>query len=143
MKGYDKMANKIISGLGFHHIALKAADFDKSYEFYTKLGFEPFEAWGEGDGRAQMFDMGDGSILELFAGAKDIPDTGKFLHFAMKCDDVEKAYDTALAAGARPITPPKCVPLNSTPKKMTLQCAFVYGPDNEQLEFFKIVEIEA
>lgn len=136
------MANKIISGLGFHHIALKATDFDKSYEFYTKLGFEPFEAWGEGDGRAQMFDMGDGSILELFAGGKNLAENGLYPHFAMKCDDVEAAYNTAIAAGARPMSPPKCVPLSSTPKKMTLQCGFVFGPDNEQLEFFKILEIE-
>ena len=32
------MANEIIKGMGFHHMALYVSDFDKSLAFYQKLG---------------------------------------------------------------------------------------------------------
>lgn len=138
------MANEKIAGLGFHHIALKAADFEKSYKFYTEgLGLKPVVTWGEGDHRIQMLDLGDGGILELFAGGKDLSDNGKWIHFAMRTDDVDAAYAAALAAGAKPITPPKEVALDSKPYKMTIRCGFAAGPDNEQLEFFKVISTEA
>lgn len=135
--------NKVIPGLGFHHIALKVRDFKKSCDFYKALGLTPIVGWGEGNGEILMFDLGDGGILELFAGGGDsLSENGKWLHFAMKTDCVDTAYEAAIAAGARPMTPPKEVPLDSRPYKMTLKIAFVYGPDNEQLEFFKVISRE-
>lgn len=133
------MANEIIKGMGFHHIALKAVDFDTSVKFYTALGMKFYTQWGEGDGRIAMFDLGDGGILELFAGGKEGENTN-YIHFALKVDDVDAAYDTAIAAGAKPKSAPKVVPLDSAPVKLTLNCGFVYGPSGEELEFFRIVE---
>lgn len=131
--------NKVISGLGFHHIALKVKDFEKSYKFYTDLGLTPYASWGEGSGRVQMFDLGDGGILEMFAGATDeLAPVGNWQHFAMKCDDVDAAYEKALSVGARPHIPPKDAALDSKPEKMLLHIAFVLGPDDEQLEFFSV-----
>ena len=57
----------------------------------------------------------------------------------MNVDDVDAAYETALAAGAKPKSAPVVVPLDSYPVKLTLNCAFVYGPAGEELEFFKIL----
>lgn len=133
--------NKVIKGLGFHHIALKVKDFKKSYEFYTKgLGMTPLVGWGEGSGEIQMLDLGNGDILELFAGGNDeLSDNGKWLHFAMCVDDVDAAFASALEAGARPHIRPKDVLLDSRPYKMTIRIAFVIGFDNEQLEFFTVV----
>ena len=109
------MANEIVSGMGFHHVALKAHNFDASLKFFTEgLGMKFFTMWGEGDGR-------------------------RYIHYAMKVDDVDAAYNTAIAAGAKPKTAPKVVPLDSHPVKLTLNCAFVYGPSGEELEFFKIL----
>ena len=35
------MANTCIPGCGFHHLALRVRDFDKSYKFYTEtLGWD-------------------------------------------------------------------------------------------------------
>ena len=135
------MANNIIKGLGFHHIALKTNDFDKSVEFYKALGLTFVVGWGEDDKRIAMFDIGDGGRFELFAGGNDeeFPTLGKYMHFAMCCDDVDEAYKTALAAGAKEMTPPKTVPLESYPEKIAIRIAFVYGPSGEQLEFFKQV----
>ena len=133
--------NTKIPGLGIAHIALKAKDFEKSYKFYTEgLGMIPYLAWGEGDSRAQMLKFGDGAgILELFAGGDDSAAKGKYIHFAYSVDDVDAAYAAAIAAGAKPLTPPKTVPLKSTPREATFNCAFVIGPDGEQIEFFKEV----
>lgn len=136
------MANEIIQGMGFHHIALKAADFDAAFKFYTEgLGLKFYTSWGEGDGKIAMLDLGDGGILELFAGGEDIPQTSpRYIHFAVKVDDVDAAYAAALKAGAKPKSEPKVVPLDSAPVKLTLNCGFVYGPCGEELEFFKILE---
>lgn len=134
------MANEIIKGMGFHHVALKATNFEESFKFFTEgLGMKFYTQWGEGDGRIAMLDLGDGGILELFAGGAEGPNTN-YIHFAMKVDDVDAAYATALAAGAKPKMAPKVVPLDSAPVKLTLNCAFVYGPSGEELEFFRIVE---
>lgn len=134
------MANDIIKGLGFHHIALKANDFEKSREFYKALGLKEIVGWGEGEKSVLMFDLGDGGRLELFAGGSDkYQAEGKYMHFAMCCDDVDAAYETALKAGALPYTPPKTVPLESYPEKISIRIAFVLGPSGEQLEFFKQV----
>ena len=136
------MANEIIKGMGFHHVALKATNFEESFKFFTEgLGMKFYTQWGEGDGRIAMLDLGDGGILELFAGGAEGPNTN-YIHFAMKVDDVDAAYATAIAAGAKPKSAPKVVPLQSAPVKLTLNCGFVYGPSGEELEFFRIVEAE-
>ncbi len=131
--------NNIITGAGFHHIALRANDFEASIKFYNALGFNVVTQWGEGDGRIAMLDMGDGTIIELFAGGKDEPADGRFFHLAIKADDIEAAYNTAINAGATTKIAPKIAPIDSKPEPMTLHIAFVFGPSGEVLEFFKIV----
>ncbi len=133
------MANEIIKGMGFHHIALKAVDFEKSLEFYTALGLKFYTQWGEGNGRIAMLDLGDGGILELFAGGNG-GSNATYIHFALKVDDVDAAYAKAIEAGATPKSEPKVVPLDSAPVKLTLNCGFVYGPSGEELEFFRVLE---
>ena len=48
-------------------------------------------------------------------------------------------YEIALKAGFKPHIAPKVVPLDSSPEKLSINIAFVIGPDNEQVEFFKEV----
>ena len=137
------MANDIIKGMGFHHVALKTADLAASIAFYEKLGMKFYTSWGEGDGRIAMMDFGDGGILELFAGGHgDEQANPRYIHFALKVDDVDAAYAAALEAGAKPKSAPKVVPLNSKPVKLTLNCGFVYGPDGEEVEFFRVLSAE-
>lgn len=123
---------------GFHHIALKAADFDKSVEFYKALGLVERVRWGEGDKRAIMLDMGDGGRIEIFADgeSKERIDE-RFLHLAFRTDDVKAVYETALKAGAiSKYAPYEASPPDAFPS-IKMQVAFVYGPDGELLEFFK------
>ncbi len=134
------MANSIIGGMGFHHVALRCADIDRSLSMYRALGMTEVVRWGEGEKLIVMLDVGDGGRIELFADGSDAyAEEGKWQHFALCVDDVDAAYETALAAGFKPHTPPKTVPLPSTPAGVTIHIAFVQGPDNEQVEFFKEV----
>lgn len=136
------MANEIIKGMGFHHVALKANDFEESFKFYTEgLGMKFYTSWGEGNGKIAMLDLGDGGILELFAGGEKIESTNNgYIHFAVKVDDVDAAFNRAIEYGATVMSEPKVVPLDSAPVKLTLNCGFVYGPSGEQIEFFKVVD---
>ncbi len=139
------MSNQTLRGLGYAHIAIAAKDFDKSLAFYEALGLKRYTAWGEktavSDARIALLDMGDGSLVELFAK----PDlTGEragspYLHFAFAVQNVDEAYRVALAAGAVPVSAPAEMPLDSHPISLTLRVAFVKGPSGEELEFFKTV----
>jgi glyoxylase I family protein len=130
--------NKVIPGLGFHHAALKVKDFEKAVAFYRDgLGMTPVVGWGEGDNRAQMLDLGDGGILEIFAGGSDeLQAKGKYQHIALTTASVDQAYEAALKAGAKPLTPPKQVDIDANPAPISLYIAFVIGPDGEEVEFF-------
>ena len=133
------MANKKIPNIGVHHLALSAADFDKSVKFYTEgLGFETVAAWGEGTGRAVLLDIGSGSHFEIFAnGNANAQQNEKFVHFAFATSNPDIAYQNALAAGAVSHIEPKDV-IGVIPN-MSVRIAFVKGPDNEVLEFFKVL----
>jgi catechol 2,3-dioxygenase-like lactoylglutathione lyase family enzyme len=135
------MANKKISGAAFHHVALRTTDLERSVKFYKALGMEEIVRWGEGTFEIVMLDIGDGGRIELFANrGVDYPAEGRWQHFAISVDDVVAAYELALSLGAKPLIAPKIAPLDDArPAPMSIQVAFVEGPDGEQLEFFKQV----
>ena len=135
------MANEVLKNAGFHHVALRCRDIEKSLEMYKALGMTEKVRWGENESLIVMIDIGNGDIIELFAdGGDKYAEEGKWQHFAVTTEDVELAYETALKAGFTSLTAPKTVPLDSSPEKMTIQVAFVKGNDNEQLEFFRVIE---
>ena len=125
---------------GFHHIGLKYKELERSLKFYTAIGLREVVRWGDVGDEIVMLAMSDGGIIELLPYRdEEFSEKGKWIHFAIKVDDVDLAYNTALNAGAVSVTAPKVVPLNSRPEKMAINIAFVKGPDGEELEFFKIV----
>ena len=131
--------NETIGGGGFHHVAIRAQDFDASVRFYTKaLGFREKIAWGEGAKRAIMLDAGDGNYMEIFAGGSDSPKPeGAILHFALRTSDCDAAIARARAAGATVTVEPKDVDIPSTPGPTPVRIAFCKGPDGEIIEFFQ------
>ena len=132
------MANSVIHGASFHHVALKVNDFDASIAFYKALGFEVYKYWGEGDNRAAMLDIGSGEYFEIFAGGSDETPYGRFFHLAVRCDNCDEAFDAAIKAGAREKIAPKDVDIASKPAIYPVRIAFVYGPDGEEIEFFQV-----
>ena len=134
--------NKVLSGSGYHHIALRARDFEKSFAFYTEgLGFTLAHQWGEGEGRIALLDMGDGNYLELFASAPgqtpdangDIPAPWPYFHLALRSTDVDGDIEIVRALGCPITIEPKSVPVNGK----TIRVGFFLGPDGEVLEFFQ------
>jgi len=143
-------SNAALSGGGFHHIAIRAYDFEKSLRFYTEgLGFRRRYGWGEDgrskgekDSRAALLDTGDGNYLELFAGGTRPPESAPaeevVLHFAFRTTDTDSACERARLAGAVVTTEPKSVePAFAEEPKQTFRVAFVRGPDGELIEFFQ------
>jgi len=134
--------NSTLGGGGFHHVAIRARDWDASVRFYTQaLGFVEKIRWGEGDQRAVMLDTGDGNYIEVFAGRKESLPAGSseppILHFAIRTTDVDSAIARARAAGAEVTIEPKDVDIPSTPGPTHVRLAFCKGPDGEVIEFFQ------
>jgi len=134
--------NTVLSNAGFHHLAFRARDYDRSLAFYTEgLGFRLAHSWGEGEKRIALLDIGDGNFLELFASAPgqepytsgDAPAPGAFFHLALRTSDVDKDIETVRALGCPITIEPKSVPVNGK----TIRVGFFLGPDGETLEFFQ------
>ena len=128
----------IMKTLGFHHIAIKCQDLDRSIAFYQALGIELERSWGEGDGRACMLHLGNGNYLELFAGGApgDKPE-GFVIHFAIRVDDTQAPFDLARSLGAPEVKPVTTLTIPSQPEPLPVTLAFVKGPDGEIIEFFQ------
>lgn len=130
------MANEIIKGGGSHHISIHVGDYDKSEKFYLSLGLKKGLYWGEMGSRAAFYDLGDGSNIELVeGGSKEILPQGCFIHFAIKTTDCDSAYEAAMRAGAKSITPPESMEFDTKPYNQPVRLAVVEGPDGEVLEF--------
>jgi catechol 2,3-dioxygenase-like lactoylglutathione lyase family enzyme len=136
---------------GFHHVAIRAADFDETIRFYTEgLGFRvhfPFAVPGRID-RAAFLDAGDGRFVEVFGpgstvqaeGRRRLPDEerteGAVLHFCLRVEDTDASYSRALAAGAVSRVEPGTRRLSEDPF-VEVRIAFVTGPNGEVIEFMQ------
>ena len=134
------MSNEKIPGAGSHHVAISSADFDRAIKFYVEgLGMRPIAFWGENEERAALLDIGDGSHIEIFSnGTTDASKNERFVHFAINTTDPDIAFENALSAGAKEKMAPFNTDILADPP-IPVRIAFVYGPDNEVLEFFKML----
>jgi len=132
------MANEIIKGASFHHVALRANDFEATLAFYQALGFRVFKRWGEGENSAAMLDIGSGEYFEVFAGGRNETPYGRYFHLAVRVDSCDEAFAAARKAGARVKSEPRDTDIPSRPEIYPVRIAFVYGPDGEEIEFFQI-----
>ena len=135
----------------FHHVALRATDFDRTVKFYTEgLGFKvhyEFAIPGRID-RAAFLDAGDGRYIEIFGPESSVQSEGRrrnageertegaLLHFCLRVADTEAAYAKALVAGAEPRVAPRTGTLNQDPL-VEVRIAFVTGPEGEVIEFLQ------
>ena len=139
--------NSTIGGGGFHHVAVKAFDFEASMKFYCEgMGFVRKFGWGKDergtggkDSRGALLDSGDGNYVELFGGgiqrSPEKEADSAVLHFAFRSSNVDEAHAHAIAAGATDMIPPKTVPIDGD-TATEFRVAFVKGPDGEVIEFF-------
>jgi glyoxylase I family protein len=144
-----------VSISGFHHVAVRAVDFDATVRFYTDaLGCtvrQGFSIPGRVN-RAVFLDAGDGRYIEVFDDASTVqsegrrrradeePTEGALLHFCFRVADVEASYQRALAAGAISRVAPRTATLSADPL-VEVKVAFVTGPNGEVIEFLKSEQI--
>jgi glyoxylase I family protein len=140
---------------GFHHVAIRAVDFDETIRFYTEgLGFRvhfPFAVPGRID-RAAFLDAGDGRFVEVFGSRSVVqaegprrqpgqePAEGAVLHFCLRVADTEASYARALAAGAVSRVEPGTRRLSEDPL-VDVRIAFVVGPNGEVIELMQSEQI--
>jgi glyoxylase I family protein len=132
--------NTQIGGGGFHHVAMRCRDFDKSVKFYSAvLGCEPRITWGETPDRGALLDCGDGNYIELFE-RPDLPpfsDNGAIFHFALRTTDTDAATARVRSAGFEITMEPKEINIPGRPFDVPAKISFFKGPDGESVEFFQ------
>lgn len=133
---------------GFHHVALRSRDFDRSVAFYqTTLGFARKIQWGQKPDRAMMLsinpndaaDPASGGILEIFERPDEIPtgDNPPLFHICVRCSDVDAIIDQVKTQGLEVTTEPKDVVIQAEPNgPVRVRLAFFKGPDGEEIELF-------
>ena len=124
---------------GYHHIGLMTANIEKSLTFYTEgLGGEvvfSFPMPANKEKSIYLVDLGGGAVVELIPrGVEDAEVNAKWAHICLSTEDVRAAYEAALAAGAKPRSAPEDGFLGT----MERTGAFVFGPDDEVIEFFHV-----
>ena len=130
-------------GPGFHHVAIRAFDFEKTVAFYRDaMGCSRRFGWGEAGSRAAMMDMGDGNYVEIFEGRNDgeIIGEGGVLHFAFRVADVDGLYNRAIEFGATSVMEPKDVAIPGD-HTVDVRIAFVKGLAGETIELFRNDEL--
>lgn len=140
---------------GFHHVAVRAIDFDATLRFYVEgLGFRihfPFSVAGRID-RAAFLDAGDGRYVEVFGQGSMVQSEGRrrnpgedategaVLHFCLRATDTDASYARAIAAGGVSRVEPVTRRLSEDPV-VEVRIAFVTGPNGEVIEFLQSAQI--
>lgn len=122
---------------GVHHISLKAcgeAQFEQVLEFYqTVLSCPLARAWGAGEARGAMLDLGN-LLLEVTANGGPGLEKGMLRHVAFATDDVDAMARRMREAG-RPVF---LAPTDKTlGDRYPVRIAFCTGPAGEDIEFFQ------
>jgi catechol 2,3-dioxygenase-like lactoylglutathione lyase family enzyme len=123
---------------GFHHIGVICNDAEKSLKFYTeglggKITFSfPMDDSGK---IIYLVDLGGNAVVEIIPRGNEGPESNaRWAHIAVAANNAREAYDLAMKAGAKSRSEPKDMNLGTMP----ICNAFVYGPDDEVIEFFQV-----
>lgn len=126
--------------IGFHHIAIKAINFEQTVEFYKNaFNMSIKMEWGEGDSRSAMLEFSDGECIEIFSLGDTQTPQGKWLHVAFNVDSTQELFESAINAGAKVKMPPTEIDLQTSNGVVKIKIAFVEGLNGEELELFEYI----
>lgn len=122
---------------GYHHVGLRVADEARSLKFYTEgLGGKEtlsFPIAGT-ESTIHLIDLGGGAVVEIIPRGQDGEEANaRWAHIAVATNDTRAAYALALKAGAKSKSEPTDMQLGP----VAACTAFVFGPDDETIEFFQ------
>ena len=122
-------------------VALTAADYDQIVSFYRDgLGLDPAALWTNETGRAEIYDLGRGT-LEIFdeahaAGVDQIEAGARLsgqIRFALQVPDLEAALARLAERGTLVLHPPVTTPWGH-------YNARVVSPDGLQITLFQVLD---
>ena len=139
--------NRTFGVSGFHHVALRVKDFNKSIKFYREaLGFDVkinFPHTRDKNIKIAMMDVGDGNYIEIFSDSKtgkiDTESAGCWFHIAFRTEDVDEIVERAKKFGVPVTREPSDVVLDAE-VQTPIRAAFISGPDGESIEFLKNID---
>ena len=133
--------NPVLGGGGFHHVAIKTREWDRTMKFYQELlGFRVKIAWNAAPKRAVMLDGGDGNYLEVFEDLAFNPGPATtIVHLALRTTRLDAVTEGVRAAGAKITMEPKDVAIASTngAGSVPIRISFFEGPSGELIELFQ------
>lgn len=126
---------------GFHHVALKTRDWDRTLRFYCDvLGCTPKVTWQDAPQRAAMLELPGGNYVEVFEDLAYHPNPdGAIVHFAFRTDRIEAVAEKVRAFGARITLEPKSltIPNKTALGPVPVTILFCEGPNGEIVEFLQ------
>lgn len=129
----------------YHHVGMRVSDLDRSKSWYEQaLGFAVERQYSlvhnadvrvcfmanENGERVELFEFKDAAPKPEFAHPDEALRAGH-AHFALYVDDIQGAFERAVAAGARVLWGPRHA------KVIETETAYIADPDNNLVEFIK------
>jgi len=127
-------------GKRIDHVGVVVKDLEATIRFYTEVvGFTVKSRFTHTNGVLQLAFLGFGdaeeSEIELIQGYNDnLPTEGKVHHFAVTVDDVEAEYERVKQLNGVTFVPGFDT-ITTLPNGH--RYFFIYGPENEWIEFFQ------
>lgn len=143
--------------IGFHHVSIKANEFEHTVDFYRSFGFEIVHSWSlpeiNMDKCVMLHHKAINYYLEICDKNADMPTQGRkrhindehienaLLHICFVVKDAERARQQALAYGATDLSHGAVdIDLSNRTKTVTARNSLVYSPNGEVIEFLEAVD---
>lgn len=139
---------------GFHHVSIKAENFEKTIAFYQKLGFEIVHDWSLPDFNlekcAMLHHKKINYYLEICDKNADMPTQGRkrlpqdeyienaLLHICFVVKNADEARKRAIEYGAKDLSNGTFqFDLINDKKTVNVTNSLVYSPNGEVIEFLE------
>lgn len=143
--------------LGFHHVSIKAQNFDQTVEFYLNFGFLIMHSWSLPEFQLErcvmLYNANINYYLEICDKNANFPTQGRrrkdtdeyienaLLHICFTVKDATKAKNKALKIGAKELSKSvETIELKDNNKSVSVTNSLVYSPNGEVIEFLEAVD---